>query len=109
MGGALHLPGGRQLGAFERFLDDTAFLFERLLGGEGRVTDRLLTARPGAGMIPSAALERGERAFVAVLRRRYPDALFVLRDGAVGPEDADVAGEVAAGAAADVDPVDERG
>lgn len=58
-------------------------------------------------MIPSVVLERGERAFVAVLRRRYPDALFLVRDGAVGPEDADVSGEVAAGAAADVDAVEE--
>ena len=60
-------------------------------------------------LLPPAALERGERAFVSVLRRRHPDALFVLRalgEAPVGPVDADVPGEVAARAARDLDPVE---
>ncbi len=60
-------------------------------------------------MIPLAALERGERAFVSVLRRRYPDAAFVLRDRTVSPEDADASGEVAASASADLDTIEEPG
>jgi hypothetical protein len=58
-------------------------------------------------MIPPIALERGERAFVAVLRRRYPDAAFVLRNGSIRPEDADVPGEGGAGATGDLDAVEE--
>lgn len=62
-------------------------------------------------MIPPAVLERGERAFVAVLRRRFPDAAFLPRDreGAIRPEDPDVAGDAAAGAAVDFDAGDESG
>ena len=58
-------------------------------------------------MIPAAALERGEWAFVSVLRRHYPDASFVLRDRAVSPDDAHVADKVGAGTAADLDPIQE--
>jgi hypothetical protein len=58
-------------------------------------------------MIPSVALERGERAFVAVLRRRYPDASFVLRDRAISPDDSSVASEIGAGTTANLDLVEE--
>jgi hypothetical protein len=60
-------------------------------------------------VIPPAALERGERAFVAVLRRRYPDASFLVRDRAVSPEDPNVPGEIGAGATADLGAFDEPG
>jgi hypothetical protein len=56
--------------------------------------------------IPPAVLERGQRAFVSVLRGDFPDACFVVRDGAVRPEDADVADKVGAGAAVDLDAVE---
>lgn len=60
-------------------------------------------------MIPPAALNSGERAFVAVLRRRYPDAAFVLGDCPVTPEDPNVAAQVAASATADLHTVNESG
>lgn len=58
-------------------------------------------------MIPAAALARGERAFVAVLRRRYPDATFLVRDGAVGPLDDDMLGQVRGCTARDDNPAKE--
>ena len=58
-------------------------------------------------MIPAAALERGERAFVDVLRRRNPDASFVLRERSVGPKDPAVAGKVAARTEADFNTIEE--
>ena len=57
--------------------------------------------------IPPRALEQGERAFVAVLRRRFPGHCFVVRDCPVAPDDADVAVEAGAGTAADLDAVEE--
>src|SRR5712691_8376816 len=83
-------------------------------GGRGERTRTHPPACRRSGLIPAAVLARGERAFVEVLRRRYPDALSVVRDvevseGAVRPGDADVAGEVAAGAAADLDATEEAG
>lgn len=59
--------------------------------------------------IPTAALDRGEQAVLAVLRRKHPDCVFVLRDGAVGPDDGNVAGKVAARATADDHTVEESG
>jgi hypothetical protein len=53
-------------------------------------------------VIPAAVLERGERGFVQVLRRRHPGAVFLIRDGAVRPEDADVPGEILGGATGDL-------
>ena len=46
-------------------------------------------------MIPAHVLDDLEQAFVDVLRRRHPDALFIVRDegdGPVGPDDSDVSG-----------------
>jgi hypothetical protein len=71
-----------------------------------------MSAHPAGGLahvsatIPPAVLERGQRAFVSVLRGDFPDACFVVRDCAVRPEDADVAGKVGTGAAADLDAVE---
>ena len=61
-------------------------------------------------MIPPAVLEQGERAFVSVLRRRYPDAAFDVRDigdRSIEPVDADVSGEVGARTTTDHDLIDE--
>jgi hypothetical protein len=60
-------------------------------------------------VIPAAVLERGERGFVRVLRRRHPGAVFLIRDGAVRPEDADVPGEILGGATGDLHPIEEAG
>ena len=60
-------------------------------------------------MIPAVALERGEQAFVRVLRRRFPDAAFLVHEAAIGPEDADAPGQVGAGAAADLHAGQEAG
>jgi len=59
--------------------------------------------------IPQAALERSEQAFLAVLRCRHPECLFVVRDGAVAPDDLDIALEVAARAPVDDDAIEEPG
>jgi len=63
--------------------------------------------------IPPSVLDRGERAFVNVLRRRHPNAVFIVRDiqgeGAVAPLDADVPGEITGGTAADNDRTEEPG
>ena len=65
-------------------------------------------------MIPAGVLEHGERAFIDVLRRRYPEALFDVRDlterkRSVRPVDPDVMDEVTTGAARDLDPIEEAG
>ena len=65
-------------------------------------------------MIPPAALEQVEQAFVRVLRRRHPDALFIVRDLGEGespilPADTNVASEIPARAAGDFDLTDEAG
>ena len=68
--------------------------------------------RPAPSTIPPAVLERGEQAVVNVLRRRYPDASFVVReiDGrSICPDDRDVADEVGARAAANVHSIQEAG
>jgi hypothetical protein len=57
-------------------------------------------------MIPLPVLERGEQAFVSVLRGDFPDCCFLVHDAAVRPEDSDVAGQVAACATVDFDAVD---
>ena len=59
--------------------------------------------------IPAAVCERGVAAFVAVLRRRHPDAVFVVRDASVEPLDPDVAPKVAGRAPGDDDSTDEPG
>lgn len=66
-------------------------------------------AGEGRRVIPPAVLERGERAIVGVLRRRFPYALFEVRDAAVSPDDPNVALEVGAGSAANVDAAEEAG
>ena len=57
--------------------------------------------------IPQAALERGEQAFLAVLRRQHPSCLFVVRDSPVRPDDLHASLEVAARAQPDDDAVEE--
>ena len=57
--------------------------------------------------IPPAVCERGVIAFVSVLRRHHPDAVFVVRDGAVEPLDDDVACELTRSTPGDDDPADE--
>jgi len=52
-------------------------------------------------VIPAAVLDRGERAFVQVLRRQHPDALFLVRDCPVRPDDPNVPGQVPGSAAGD--------
>ncbi len=65
----------------------------------------------GLPAIPPAVLERGEQVFVRVLRRRHPNALFVVRDRegdtAVRPRDPDVAEEVARSSEPHLDGADE--
>jgi hypothetical protein len=58
-------------------------------------------------VIPADVLERGERAFVQVLRRQHPDALFLVCDCPVRPDDPNVPGEVPGGAAGDDHAVEE--
>lgn len=57
--------------------------------------------------IPASVLERGERAFVEVLRGDFPDCCFVPGDAPVRPEDADAVDEVATGAPVDLDSIEE--
>lgn len=73
--------------------------FQRFHDGRTDIQDvaHALSSSEGV-VIPPAALERGEQAFVNVLRRRHPDASFVLRDLPVTPDDADVSGQVAGSA-----------
>lgn len=60
-------------------------------------------------MIPPTARESGEQAFLRVLRRHYPDAGFVIRDGAAGPLDDDMLLEAARRATGDNDTAEEAG
>lgn len=63
-------------------------------------------------MIPPTVLDRGERAFVSVLRRLHPDASFVLRDvggRSVGPFDTDVTEKIAGRATVDLNLSEEPG
>jgi hypothetical protein len=65
-------------------------------------------------MIPAAVLEDVERAFVSVLRRRHPNALFIVRDigngeAPVSEDDADVLAEFRARATVDLNAVNEAG
>lgn len=58
-------------------------------------------------MIPVAALDQGTQAFLKVLRGRFPDASFLVRDGAVRPNDVQVAGKIGTCATAHIDARDE--
>ena len=58
-------------------------------------------------LMPEAAREAGERAFVRVLRRRYPGALFIVHDvegdRPVTPGDGQSVGEILGGPTSDDD------
>jgi hypothetical protein len=69
-------------------------------------------SQPGRRHLPPSVLERIEHAFVQVLRRRHPDAVFIVRDigegeRPVSPINAHLAFETGAGAAVDVDSIKE--
>lgn len=61
-----------------------------------------MTGRPA---IPTGARERGERAVLAMLRRRFPDVVFEIRDASVRPDDPHVLDEVTGRPAGDDDPM----
>jgi hypothetical protein len=113
------------LGVVEgRKRSDPAGYIEAMRGAPGFDVEGFLAAyvpdeaarerlRRGRGVsIPASVLARGERAFLGVLRGRYPHADFLVRDlgkGAVGPVDADMGGQVGVRPARNLDPVKEAG